>query len=161
MKELKEELNNVKSIIKIETYIQTGNLIIESSEDKIIIRKEVTNILSEKFNVKDPQMAIYTIEEYKDIISSTPFELSNPKSILVLFPTQETLEQSVYETEKSEMTSTSKWELINGIIYYFGKQNGASTEVKVFRTLNKKFKTNPHTGRNFNTVKKMLDLANK
>ncbi|KAN0022132.1 hypothetical protein ACTFIU_004300 [Dictyostelium citrinum] len=161
MKELKEELSKVKSIKKIETYIQTGNLIIESYENKIEIKKDVINVLSDKFSVKDPQLAIYTIEEYKDILSSNPFDVPIPKSVVVFFPTKESLDQSEYEKEKPEMTEKSKWELINGIIYYFGKQSGPATELKVFRSLNKKFKNLPHTGRNFNTVKKMFELAKK
>ncbi|KAM9990428.1 hypothetical protein ACTFIY_006456 [Dictyostelium cf. discoideum] len=162
MKELKEELSKVKSIKKIETYIQTGNLIIESLESKIVIKNDVINILSDKFSVKDPKLAIYNIEEYKDIISSNPFDLSIPKSVFVFFPTGESLDQCEYEKEKSEMTEKSKWELINGIIYYFGKQCGPSSELNSgFKSLNKKIKNIPHTARNFNTVRKIFELANK
>ncbi|KAN0050611.1 hypothetical protein ACTA71_003746 [Dictyostelium dimigraforme] len=161
MKELREELSKAKSIKKIRTYIQTGNLIIESLENKVEVEKDVVSILSDKFNVKNPKLAIYNIEEYKDILSSNPFEVSILKSVLILFPTKESLDQSEYEKEKSEMTEKSKWELINGIIYYFGRQSGPPEEAKVFKSLNKKFKNFPHTGRNLNTVKKMLELANK
>ncbi|KAM9987637.1 hypothetical protein ACTFIZ_000131 [Dictyostelium cf. discoideum] len=141
MKELRKELGQVKSINKIQTYIQTGNLIIESSESKTLIKND-------------------------NIISSNPFDSSIPKSVFVFFPIGRSLGRRKYEEEKSKMTEKSKWELINGIIYYFGEQcspkYGPSSELNSgFISLKKKIRNLPHTARNFNTIRKIFEIANK
>ncbi|EGC38661.1 hypothetical protein DICPUDRAFT_86453 [Dictyostelium purpureum] len=160
MKELVDFLNKVKNFSHTKTFFNTGNIILDANDkmDKKAIDKEVCNILTDNFNMNKPLLAIFNLDEYKDILSSNPFD--EPEKSVIFFPIKTRLEQDDFDKEIE-----SKCKVVDGTIYYLGPTSSKiSSEVKVFRIIDRKTKTgsnNEYTFRTWNSSQKILALANK
>ena len=92
MEELRDLLNDL-GFQNVQTYIQSGNIILESSEGKSVICNKIKEGIQNKFGYDVPVIA-RTIPEWKKAIATYPFPTDNPKIVAFIF-----LNKKVYETK--------------------------------------------------------------
>lgn len=70
MSDLKKEIENIgcKNVI---TYLNSGNVILDSDDDKDILNSKIKLILRNKFNV-DTSSYIIAYDKLKDILNNAP-----------------------------------------------------------------------------------------
>ena len=78
MVELRELLNELK-FQNVQTYIQSGNIILDSEESKTTICKKIKDGIKKQFGYDVPVIA-KTISEWKKAIEKYPFSIDNPKN---------------------------------------------------------------------------------
>ncbi|MNN50407.1 hypothetical protein D3C81_1649910 [compost metagenome] len=71
MAELKEALEKI-GLVKVKTYIQSGNILFESDEAEEILRVKIEQMIQEQFGLSIPTM-IRTSEEIQKIVDNCPF----------------------------------------------------------------------------------------
>lgn len=159
MKTLKEELlkNNLNNVI---TYLNNGNIILETDLNKEKLTNLFAKILETKFNINIP-IFILNLKELEEIYLNIPtYYLAKDKNTYynLIF-----LKNITYEEILTEIGEPSKYDKITpykNVIYWsfdlnnYQKSNWwiktASTYVKDYITI-----------RNFNTIQKLYELANK
>ncbi|KAM9990078.1 hypothetical protein ACTFIY_006105 [Dictyostelium cf. discoideum] len=166
MKDLKDQLEKIKGFKNLKTFFTTGNIIVDVQQTmtKKEVCNEISNVLSNEYQMEKPLMAIFNIEEYNDILSSNPYEKSNETKTVIFFPINEFLKQSDCDKDKDFMTKSSQWQLVNGVIWYLGPTTGTASDVKIFKLIEKKIKpgsNNEYTFRTLRSSQKILDTANK
>ena len=159
MKTLKEELlkNNLNNVI---TYLNNGNIILETDLNKEKLTNLFAKILETKFNINIP-IFILNLKELEEIYLNIPtYYLAKDKNTYynLIF-----LKNITYGEILTEIGEPSKYDKITpykNVIYWsfdlnnYQKSNWwiktASTYVKDYITI-----------RNFNTIQKLYELANK
>ena len=159
MKTLKEELlkNNLNNVI---TYLNNGNIILETDLNKEKLTNLFAKILETKFNINIP-IFILNLKELEEIYLNIPtYYLAKDKNTYynLIF-----LKNITYEEILTEIGEPSKYDKITpykNVIYWsfdlnnYQKSNWwiktASTYVKNYITI-----------RTFNTIQKLYELANK
>ena len=159
MKTLKEELlkNNLNNVI---TYLNNGNIILETDLNKEKLTNLFAKILETKFNINIP-IFILNLKELEEIYLNIPtYYLAKDKNTYynLIF-----LKNITYEEILTEIGEPSKYDKIThskNVIYWsfdlnnYQKSNWwiktASTYVKDYITI-----------RTFNTIQKLYELANK
>lgn len=159
MKTLKEELlkNNLNNVI---TYLNNGNIILETDLNKEKLTNLFAKILETKFNISIP-IFILNLKELEEIYLNIPtYYLAKDKNTYynLIF-----LKNITYEEILTEIGEPSKYDKITpykNVIYWsfdlnnYQKSNWwiktASTYVKNYITI-----------RTFNTIQKLYELANK
>ena len=68
----------------VQTYIQSGNIILTSEGIKIVICKKINEGIAYKFGYDVPVVA-RTLKELENVIESYPFPLDNPKVVAFIF----------------------------------------------------------------------------
>lgn len=151
MKELKAVLEAAK-FSKVITYIQSGNILLQSNESKDEVCKSVHEIIQLKFGFKIP-VIIRTPEEWERKIDAYPFSQENEKIVAFCF-----LEHSVFDKIIDvQGIKEDQYQIENDVVYLlcpsgFGKTKLTNT------TLEKKLKVNATT-RNLKTTMKLLELS--
>lgn len=161
MSELKKVLeeNNYKNVI---TYLNSGNVILESESSKEDITKSIYKIIKDTFNLDIP-VFVATATEIEDVLNNSPKWWANDSKeiydnlICIIPPTKY---KEVYETigEPKENIDQIK-EYNNYIFWSFDLKNyrkstwwvkTASTDIKDKITI-----------RTANTIKKLIDICKK
>lgn len=70
MSDLKKEIENI-GCENVITYLNSGNVILDSDDDKDILNSKIKLILKDKFNV-DTSIYIITYDKLKDILNNAP-----------------------------------------------------------------------------------------
>ncbi|KAK5582311.1 hypothetical protein RB653_003894 [Dictyostelium firmibasis] len=166
MKDLKDHLERVIGFKSLKTFFTTGNIILDAQESmsKEEICNEISNVLSNQYQMEKPLMAIFNVDEYKDILSFNPYDKINESKTVIFFPINDVLKQSDYDKDKDFMTKATQWQLVNGVIWYLGPTTGTASDVKIFKLIEKKIKpgsNNEYTFRTLRSSQKILDVANK
>ncbi len=141
-----------------QTYVQSGNVIFRTDERDIArLTKRIEDGIERKFGFR-PDVILRTAAEMREVIARNPFEKRRgiePSKLLVLFLASD---PGAEAREKVLQIKCDPEELrIEGreLYIYFPKRSKLST-AKLEKTL----KT-PGTGRNWNSVTKMLEMAEK
>jgi len=140
------------------TYIASGNIVFETDEkDLAALSEKVEKTLERKFGFR-PEVILRTTSEMQAVIARNPFANRRgiePNKLLVMFLKNE-LEA---EAQKAALKIEAAQEEVrcNGreLYIYFPDGQGQS---KLMPKLNKILK-NSGTGRNWNTVTKLLEMA--
>lgn len=144
-----------------QTYIQSGNLIFKTDENDLPrLSKRVQDAIEKKFGFR-PGVVLRTAAEIRDVIRKNPFAMRSgiePSKLLVTFlgsdPGQEARDKTLaINTDPEEL------HIIGREVYiYFLNGQGRSklSWSKIERTLQAS-----GTGRNWNSVTKMLEIAEK
>ncbi|EGC39834.1 hypothetical protein DICPUDRAFT_26132 [Dictyostelium purpureum] len=164
MKELREELGKFKSFSNIQTLIQTGNIVLDCDLEEKEIEKNISFTLENSFNVSNPQMAIFNLDKFSNILSKSANAISGHDQVnsfdrlTLIFPTTDTqlLERDIDESEKKNMTESCFWTIIDDVVFYNGKMSGV--DAKVYKRLDSKLKKLRYTARKYRTCNKCLDL---
>ena len=160
MAELKSELD--KNYQNVLTYLNSGNVILDSDKDKEYVMNDIYNIIKNRFNLDIPIFVI-TSSELEDVLKNSPkwWETSNKETydnLIFLIPP--TKYEEVYNTigePKDNIDQITEYN--NTIFWTFDLKNyrkstwwvkTASTSIKDKITI-----------RTANTMKKILELCAK
>jgi uncharacterized protein (DUF1697 family) len=134
---------------RVRTYIQSGNLILESLLSEGALTKQLETALQQKMGKRIP-VAIRTIDELDDVLTKNPFQNAEPARVGVMFfakPVQKDFLDRV-STSTGEEVKIGKREVY---IYY---PNGMGrSKLKLPK------QADEGTVRNINTVRKLIELC--
>ena len=138
----------------LQTYIQSGNIILESTLEKEEICKEIKDAILEKFGYDVPVIA-RTIPEWKKAIENYPFSKENEKIVAFSFLNQNTKETVLEINNLGEDT----YKIDQNVVYLYCSSGFGKTKL-TNNNIEKKLKVTATT-RNLRTTLKLLELANK
>jgi uncharacterized protein (DUF1697 family) len=147
---LMEDLGYKNSI----TYIQTGNILFNSLEDKSLISKKIHEIILQKFGYSIP-VIVKTVSEWKKVIENNPFSVENEK--IVAFVILNTIPKNNFIDLKK--TKKEEFVLKNDVVYIYCP-NGFGKS-KLTNTIFEKKLNVIATTRNYKTSIKLLELSKK
>ena len=134
---------------RVRTYIQSGNVLLDSQLSEDALAKELESALQRKMGKHIP-VALRTIDELDEVIKKNPFQKAEPAKVGVMFfakPVQKDFLDNV-STTTGEEVRIGKREIY---IYY---PNGMGrSKLKLPK------QANEGTVRNINTVRKLVELC--
>tara|TARA_R110001632_G_scaffold43376_1_gene109868 strand:+ start:30693 stop:31211 length:519 start_codon:yes stop_codon:yes gene_type:complete len=136
----------------IQTYIQSGNIILDTDESKSEIIKKIKDGIYQKFEYDVP-IIVVTIEELKTAIDNYPFPTENPKIVAFVFLNQQT---AVTDFEIKGINE-DKFLIKDKMVYIYCPTGFAKT--KLSNNLFERKLNVIATTRNFRTVQKLLALS--
>lgn len=144
-----------------QTYVQSGNVIFRTDErDMARLAKRIEDGIERKFAFR-PNVILRTATEIRDVIARNPFAKRReiePGKLLVSFLASDPGEEG---REKLRQMKCDPEELrIEGREVYIYFPNGMGRSKLPWAGLDKTLKTQA-TGRNWNSVTKMLEMAEK
>jgi len=157
-----EDLRGLCKSLKLRdacTYVQSGNLIFRTEErDLALLAKRLQDAIERKFRFR-PEVVLRTAAEMRDAVGRNPFAKRRgiePNKLLVMFlvndPESEAREKAAQLNTAPEELRMDRRELY---IYY---PNGMARPKVSWASIERILKT-PGTGRNWNSVTKMLEMA--
>jgi uncharacterized protein (DUF1697 family) len=144
-----------------QTYVQSGNIVFRTNgRDLAAISSKIEKAIERSFGFRAP-VVVRTASELRDVIARNPFARRRgiePSKLLVMFleshPSDEALEQVLkIKAEPEEMH-------IDGREVYIYFPNGMARPKLSWVAVEKKLKT-AGTGRNWNSVSKLLEIAER
>ena len=142
-----------------QTYVQSGNVIFKSEEKDLgLIAKRLQSGIERSFDFR-PDIILRTTSELRNVIARNPFAARHnidPSKLLVTFLASDPGEEA---REKALGIKTDPEELrIHGREAYIHFPNGIARPKMRWPLIEKILKTSG-TGRNWNTVTKLLEIA--
>lgn len=151
MADLRELLNDLK-FENVQTYIQSGNVILDSEESKTRVCSLIKEGISSKFGYDVPVIA-RTVKEWENVVENYPFPIDNPKIVAFVF-LDKTSEFSEIEIKN---IGDDKFKIDKDMVYFYCP-NGFGKSKITNNLFENKLKVTATT-RNYNTTIKLLDLA--
>ena len=144
-----------------QTHVQSGNVIFRTDErDMLRLGKRIEDGIERKFGFR-PDVILRTAAEMREVVARNPFAKRRgiePGKLLVSFLASDPGEEG---REKIRQMKSDPEELrIEGRELYIYFPNGMGRTKLQWAGLGKMLKT-PVTGRNWNSVTKMLEMAEK
>ena len=144
-----------------QTYVQSGNVIFRTDErDTARLAKRIEDGIERKLGFR-PDVILRTAAEMREVIAMSPFAKRRgiaPNKLLVSFLASDPGEEA---REKVRQMKCDPEELrIKGRELYMHFPNGIGRSKLSWSKLEKTLKT-PGTGRNWNSVTKILEIAEK
>lgn len=141
------------------TYVQSGNLIFKTDErDLDLLAKRLQHAIERKFGFR-PDIVLRTSAEMREVIARNPFAKRRgvePNRLLVTFLIREPAAEA---REKASRLETAPEELrMDRREIYIYYPNGMARPKVSWATIERILKTSG-TGRNWNSVTKMLEMA--
>ena len=142
-----------------QTYVQSGNVIFRSSQANLDkIAKRIQEAIEKKFKCR-PEIILRTADDLRTVIKKNPFAKRpniEPAKLLVSFLASDPGDQA-RETLRQQKFSPEEMHIATRELYiYF--PNGMGKSKLPWSSLDKILHT-PATGRNWNSVNKMLEMA--
>ncbi len=153
MKELRELLVKLK-YSNVSTYIQSGNIILQSELSKEEIILTIHKAIKKEFDYDIP-VIIRTPEEWKLAIDNYPFSLENEKIVAFSFLSTKTSQTEIEVKGINE----DRYKIVNDLVYLYCPSGFGKTKL-TNNTLEKKLNVSSTT-RNLKTTLKLWDLVNK
>lgn|SRR5262249_7390403 len=142
----------------VQTYVQSGNVVFRTSErDPVALGKKLENLIEKKFGFR-ADVVLRTPSELRDVVARNPFRKRSgiePAKLLVTFltthpgPEMQNAVQAI--PANPEVVHLSGRELY---IYYPAGQGRSKLWARIDKALR-----NAGTARNWNTVTKLLEMA--
>jgi len=149
MKELRELLTSF-GFQHVQTYIQSGNIILNSDLSTKEIEHQITRLIGEKYGYEVPSFA-YTAQDWKKILDKCPY-VEGERSIYFTF-LNKVPENPFVEIKKGE---TDEYTIINNMVYLYCLSYG---KTKLSNNLfENKLKVRA-TSRNNRTVIKLFEMV--
>jgi uncharacterized protein (DUF1697 family) len=145
----------------VQTYVQSGNVIFRTKErDLASLAKKIGNGIERRFGFR-PEVVLRTTAELRDVIRRNPFAKRRnlePGKFLVTFLAGDPGEDA---RENARKIRTEPEELIlDGREAYIYFPNGMGRPKMSWPAIERALKTSG-TGRNWNSVNKLLEIAEK
>lgn len=151
MQDLRELLSGL-GFQNVQTYIQSGNVILDSEKDKPEIGKEIKEGIRSKFGYDVPVIT-RTVEEWKKAIANNPYPVNEEKLVYFTF-----LEAIPKETNiEVKGTKDDEYTIIEDVVYLYCLGGYGSTKLNN-NLFERKLKVTA-TSRNWRTTNKLLELA--
>jgi len=155
MADLKEKLQLV-GFVNVHTYIQSGNILLESENNSSEIMKQINSLIKDEFSL-DIDIFVLTKHELRESLEQNPFSKDLPGNrVFITFLDKELHSTQVEEFKKLNLSPEEY--LINKKCFYFYLPEGMANSKLNNNFIEKKFNVKS-TGRNINTINKMLDLS--
>lgn len=151
MAALRDLLNDLK-FQQIQTYIQSGNIILNSDEDKLTVCRKIKEGILSKFGYDVPVLA-RTLDEWQNAIDTNPYSTENPKIMCFTF-LSELPQENTFEVQR---TNDDKFTIIKDVAYLYCPDGFARTKL-TNNLFERKLKVTATT-RNLRTTLKLLELA--
>ena len=151
MIELRSLLNEL-GFQNVQTYIQSGNIILESDKSKSEICEIIKEGVKAKFDYDVP-VIIRTIPEWKKAIENYPFPLENEKIVGFTFLDRKS---EITEIEINNL-GEDQFKIENYVVYFYCP-NGFGKSKITNNLFERKLKVTATT-RNLRTTLKLLELA--
>ena len=144
---------------KVQTYIQSGNVVFETKErgDEKLSQK-IGTAIEKKFGFC-PEVIVRTVEEMREIVMRNPFAKSpavEPGKLLVVFLASDPGKAARDAVAKIEAKEVLK--PIGSEIYIYFPDGQGKSKLK-FALVEKACNKIAWTGRNWNTVEKLVELC--
>ncbi|CAL2076659.1 DUF1697 domain-containing protein [Tenacibaculum sp. 190524A02b] len=152
MAELKTLLQDL-NFEKVQTYIQSGNIILKSEEEKATISNKIKTEIANKYGYDVPVLT-KTIEEWREGIENNPFKEVAEKQQYFTF-----LSEASKITEIEVNAKEDEFTINNNMVYVNAVGGYGKTKLNN-NFFEKKLKVEATT-RNLKTTLKLLELANK
>ena len=151
------ELLTTLDINNIQTYIQSGTLIANTSKSLPPLSEEITTIIQKQYGFS-PTVCVYHADKFKEILSNSPFsndEYNQKNSHIFFFHSKCNPTEPLQTNLKSLKSDSEKLELTPHAAYLYAPDGiGRSKLVSNLETqLNI-----PITGRNLRTVRAIMSL---
>ena len=153
MIELRSLLNEL-GFQNVQTYIQSGNIILESDKSKSEICEIIKEGVKAKFDYDVP-VIIRTIPEWKKAIENYPFPLENEKIVGFTFLDRKS---EITEIEINNL-GEDQFKIENYVVYFYCP-NGFGKSKITNNLFERKLKVTATT-RNLRTTLKLLELSEK
>jgi uncharacterized protein (DUF1697 family) len=151
MLELRELLNDLK-FQNVQTYIQSGNIILDSDKTKSQICEAIKVGIKFKFDYDVPVIT-KTISEWKRALDNYPFSTENQKIVAFAFLNKATKETAIEVKNIGE----DKYKIDEDVVYLYSP-NGFGKSKLTNNLFEKKLKVTATT-RNLRTTLKLLELS--
>jgi len=144
----------------VQTYIQSGNVVFQSSErDTAKLAAKIEDAIEKKHGFR-PDVILRTAAEMREVVAHNPFAKRSgiePNKLAVMFLANEP-ETAVQDTVRKIKPEVEELHLLGRELYiYFPDGMGRSKLVPLLARALK----NTGTARNWNTVMKLLEMAEK
>ncbi len=149
------DLRNLLAALRfknVQTYIQSGNIILESEKTKNEICSIINKVIKTKFGFDIPVL-VKTITELEKIIKNYPFSLENDKIVAFCFLYNPTAETTIDVKNRIE----DQYKIANDVVYLNCKSGFGKTKLTNNFIENKLSVI--ATTRNLKTTLKLLALA--
>ncbi|AQS93674.1 hypothetical protein BXQ17_06215 [Polaribacter sp. BM10] len=148
---LRELLNDLE-FQNVQTYIQSGNIILTSEQSKLEVSKRIKKGILQKFDL-DIHVIVKTVLELNEIVKNYPFSLENEKIVAFTF-----LDKiSDKETIEVKNIGEDLYKIVKDVVYLNCKSGFGKTKLSN-NVLEKKLNVNATT-RNLKTTLKLAELA--
>ena len=151
MADLRKLLNDLK-FQNVQTYIQSGNIILTSEESKTDVGKKIKDGIAVKFGYDVP-VIIKTVSEWKKAIKGYPFSVENPKIVAFVFLDKKTSETKI----EIKGINNDEYKIDKDMVYLYCPSTFAKTKLSN-NLIERKLKVTATT-RNYNTTLRLLSLA--
>ncbi|MFY0603555.1 MAG: DUF1697 domain-containing protein [Flavobacteriaceae bacterium] len=136
----------------IQTYIQSGNIILDSEKEKSVVENEIKERIKSKFGYDVPVIS-RTIEGIENAIKFNPYPIENEKVVAVIF-----LSDVVTETDiEINKADEDQFTVLKDVVYIYCP-NGFGRSKLTINIFEKKLNVIA-TSRNWRTTNKLLALA--
>lgn len=151
MSDLRQILNDL-DFQNVQTYIQSGNIILESELSQVLICERIKKAILDKFGYEIPVIG-RTIEEWEKVIEQYPFSTANEKIVAFTFLDR------IIESKEIQINNKGADEFkLNKDVVYVYCPNGFGKSKITNNVFEKKLQVNATT-RNLRTALKLLELA--
>ena len=151
MAELRKLLNSL-DFKNVQTYIQSGNIIVESEETKETISKKIKQGIHQKYEYDVP-VIVRTVSEWEKAIKAYPFSIENEKIVAFSF-----LNTMSSQTEIEVKGIKEDQYKIDKDVVYLHCPSGFGRTKLTNNILEKKLDVIATT-RNYKTTVKLLEMA--
>jgi uncharacterized protein (DUF1697 family) len=142
-----------------QTYVQSGNVIFRTDErDLVRLAKRIENGIARKFGFRC-DVIVRTASELRDVIARNPFAKRRgmePSKLLVTFLASDPGEEARKQVRAIKIEPEELW--IDGCESYIYFPNGMARPKLSWPVMERVLKVSG-TGRNWNSVTKMLEMA--
>lgn len=153
MQELRQMLTKM-NYQNVRTYIQSGNILLDSKQSKTEIAKEIHVAIDKKYGYNVP-VIVRTVKELEKIIKNNPYSLDKGKSIYFTFldriPSTTQIVINAYDSDEFTLI---------GDVVYLSCMGGYGNSKLTNNIFEKKLDVKAST-RNYRTTLKLLELANQ
>ncbi|MFL0353866.1 DUF1697 domain-containing protein [Xanthomarina sp. GH4-25] len=156
MAELRELLTK-SGFENVKTYIQSGNVILKSSEKSKMIENNIQTAIMAHFGFEVSVLA-KTRQELEQIFNDNPFLEEKKKASYFLMLHDTPLEELV-SVASEKVYEGEEYEIINNCIYFYCKKGMGQAKFNA-NFFERKLKTFA-TARNYNTMVKLLSLSSE
>ena len=140
----------------VSTYIQSGNIILKSDKEKRIVEQQMKLLIQEKFLV-DSAVFCLDVSEVETALQNNPFPADAPNNkVFITFMKSVPSEKNVCALTAFDFGNDS-FEIINNVLYFYVVDGMAASKMNN-NFFEKKLQTIA-TGRNLNTIQKVITLA--
>ena len=154
MAELKEILSQ-QGYKYVATYIQSGNIVLASFEDPETVSLTIRQLIATHFNLTI-DVFVLTEKKLKEVFNQNPFDSALPGNrVFATFLYTSPHEEAIAAFHAMDL-GEEQFKVIENIVYFYLPEGMANSKLSN-NFIEKKLKVKS-TGRNMNTVQKMINL---